>query len=350
MPIPKPNMNESKEDFLDRCMADEVMQEYDDKQRYAVCELQLETKKKIMDVKKRNIISFTEDEETITIVFDKNTDATDEAETEEVLETDEAESVENEQEEEALRGPDDLEEDPTEDIVEEIDEEEEEEIEEDPALEYANRSTHKVDVWDKKHTQETRFFNIESRLDSKEGKDVVIGHAAVFNSLSEDLGGFRERIEPGAFDDVLDNDVRAYFNHDPNFLLGRVSAGTLRLGVDEKGLRYELDIPNTTAGRDLKENMRLGNITQSSFAFTLGRDGDSWERNEEGNDIRIIHKVNRLYDVSPVSLPAYPSADNLALAVRSNFIDKENTRKKHEEEFEMNTLLNLKINLLKRKK
>ena len=330
MPIPKPNMNESKEDFLDRCMADEVMQEYDDKQRYAVCELQLETKKKIMDVKKRNIISFTEDEETITIIFDKNTDATDEAETEEVLETDEAESVENEQEEEALRGPDDL--------------------EEDPALEYANRSTQKVDVWDKKHTQETRFFNIESRLDSNEGKDVVIGHAAVFNSLSEDLGGFRERIEPGAFDDVLDNDVRAYFNHDPNFLLGRVSAGTLRLGVDEKGLRYELDIPDTTAGRDLKENMRVGNITQSSFAFTLGRDGDSWERNEEGNDIRIIHKVNRLYDVSPVSLPAYPSADNLALAVRSNFIDKENTRKKQEEEFEMNTLLNLKINLLKRKK
>ena len=351
MPIPKPNMNESKEDFLDRCMIDATMvAEYDDKQRYAICESQLETNKKIMDVKKRNIISFTEDEETITIIFDKNTDATDEAETEEVLETDEAESVENEQEEEALRGPDDLEEDPTEDILEEIDEEEEEEIEEDPALEYANRSTQKVDVWDKKHTQETRFFNIESRLDSKKGKDVVIGHAAVFNSLSEDLGGFREKIMPGAFDDVLENDVRAYFNHDPNFLLGRVSAGTLRLGVDEKGLRYELDIPDTTAGRDLKENMRLGNITQSSFAFTLGRDGDSWERNEEGNDIRIIHKVNRLYDVSPVSLPAYPSADNLALAVRSNFIDKENTRKKQEEEFEMNTLLNLKINLLKRKK
>ena len=309
-----------------------------------------ETKENTMDVKKRNIISFTEDEETITIVFDKNTDASDEAETSEDMETDETESVETEQEEEALRGPDDLEETPEEEIEEEIDEEEEEEIEEDPLNEYTLRSKQKIDVWDKKHTSETRFFNIESRLDSKEGRDVVIGHAAVFNSLSEDLGGFREKIQPGAFDDVLDNDVRAYFNHDPNFLLGRVSAGTLRLGVDEKGLRYELDIPNTSAGRDLKENMRLGNITQSSFAFTLGKDGDSWERNEEGNDIRIIHKVDRLYDVSPVSLPAYPSADNLALAVRSNFIDKENTRKKQEEKFEMNTLLQLKINLLKRKK
>ena len=350
MPIPKPNMNESKEDFLDRCMIDATMvAEYDDKQRYAICESQLETNKKIMDVKninERHIKKVVEDENSISIIFGKSEDW----EGIEINKEDNSESLENEQEEEALRGPDDLEEDPTEDILEEIDAEEEEEIEEDPALEYANRSTQKVDVWDKKHTQETRFFNIESRLDSKEGKDVVIGHAAVFNSLSEDLGGFRERIEPGAFDDVLDNDVRAYFNHDPNFLLGRVSAGTLRLGVDEKGLRYELDIPDTTAGRDLKENMRLGNITQSSFAFTLGRDGDSWERNEEGNDIRIIHKVNRLYDVSPVSLPAYPSADNLALAVRSNFIDKENTRKKHEEEFEMNTLLNLKINLLKRKK
>lgn len=351
MPIPKPNNNESEKDFLDRCMVDPTMMaEYDDKQRYAICESQLEQKEKTMDVKKRNIISFTEDEETITIVFDKNTDASLEADTQEDMEENETESLESEQEEEALRGPDDLEETPEDEILEEIDEEEEEEIEEDPALEYASRSKDKVDVWDKKHTQEKRFFEVETRIDNKAGKDVVVGHAAVFNSLSEDLGGFREKIMPGAFDDVLENDVRAYFNHDPNFLLGRVSAGTLRLGVDEKGLRYELDIPDTTAGRDLKENMRIGNITQSSFAFTLGRDGDSWERNEEGNDIRIIHKVDRLYDVSPVSLPAYPSADNLALAVRSNFMDKENTRKKQEEDFEMNTLLNLKINLLKRKK
>ena len=291
-----------------------------------------------MDVKKRNIISFIEDEDTITIVFDKNTDASDEADTPEDMEEDQAESLESEEEEEALRGPDDLEEE-----IEEEDEDEE-------PMNYTYRSTEKVDVWDKKHTSETRFFDIESRIDKKDGQDVVIGHAAVFNSLSEDLGGFKERIEPGAFDDVLDNDVRAYFNHDPNFLLGRVSAGTLRLGVDEKGLRYELDIPNTSVGRDLKENMKLGNITQSSFAFTLGKGGDSWERSEDGADIRVIHKVDRLYDVSPVSLPAYPSADNLALAVRSNFMDKENTRKKQEEDFELNTLLNLKINLLKRKK
>ena len=210
-----------------------------------------------------------------------------------------------------------------------------------------------VNVWDEKHTSEKRYFAIQSRLTQNKGKDVVIGHAAVFNTLSEDLGGFQERIEPNAFDDVLENDVRAYFNHDPNYLLGRTSAGTLRLSVDQKGLRYELDVPNTTAGRDLKENMRLGNITQSSFAFTIGKDGDSWERGEDGNDIRIINKVDRLYDVSPVSLPAYPDANDLALAKRSNFLYKEKQKQEAEKRFEKdyvkNSLLKLTINILKRK-
>tara|TARA_Y100001938_G_scaffold145300_1_gene221635 strand:+ start:236 stop:1687 length:1452 start_codon:yes stop_codon:yes gene_type:complete len=289
----------------------------------------------------RHIKKITEDKDTITIVYAKTEDfegveidAEDQDEVEEIVE-----------EKDHIEGHEDEDE-----ILEEIDEEEEEELEEDPENTYRTRSKEKVNVWDKKHTSEKRFFNIETRIDKKEGRDVVVGHAAVFNTLSEDLGGFREKILPNAFDDVLNNDVRAYFNHDPNFLLGRTSAGTLRLSVDEKGLKYELDVPDTTAGRDLKENMRLGNITQSSFAFTLDQDGDSWERGEDGMDLRIIHKVNRLYDVSPVSLPAYPDANDLALAVRSNFLDKENQRKKEEEKYELNTLLNLKINLLKRKK
>lgn len=299
-----------------------------------------------MDVKKRHIIEIIEDEKTVTIVYEKDTDASIKDGVEAEVEVD-AESVENIEEEETVRAPEDMEETPEEEVEEEIDEEEEEELEEEQD-EY--RAKEKVDVWDKKHTSEKRYFNIESRLDTKEGKDVVIGHAAVFNSLSEDLGGFREKIQPGAFDDVLGNDVRAYFNHDPNYLLGRTEAGTLRLSVDETGLRYELDVPDTTAGRDLKENMRLGNITQSSFAFTIGKDGDAWERAENGADIRTIKKVKRLYDVSPVSLPAYPSANDLALAQRSNFMDKENKRKQQEKSYELNTLLNLKINLLKRRK
>lgn len=283
---------------------------------------------------KRHIISIEEDEKTVTIIYEKDLDTS----TEEDMEF----------EEEAMRAPEDMGETTEEEIEEEIEEEEEEETEEDTENQY--RSKEIIDVWDDKHKSETRYYSIESRLTQQKGKDVVIGHAAVFNTLSEDLGGFREMIKPGAFDEVLDNDVRAYFNHDPNYLLGRTSAGTLRLSVDDKGLRYELDVPDTTAGRDLKENMRVGNITQSSFAFTIGRDGDTWERGENGKDMRVINKVDRLWDVSPVSIPAYPSANDLALAQRSNFLDKEKNRKEQENEYEKNTLLNLKINLLKRKK
>jgi len=343
MPIPKPNNKETKKEFINRCMADTTMvNEYDEKQRLAICEAQIENNKTMeRTINARHIKKIIEDEETITIVYGKSEDFEGvEIDTENEIVEDVDEVVE---EKDHIPGHTDEEE-----IVEEIDEEEEEELDEDDENEY--RSGMKINVWDKKHTQEKRYFEIESRLDTKNGKDVVIGHAAVFNSLSEDLGGFREKIQPGAFDDVLENDVRAYFNHDPNYLLGRTSAGTLRLSVDEQGLRYELDVPNTTAGRDLKENMRLGNITQSSFAFTIGRDGDAWERNEDGADIRIIKKVNRLYDVSPVSLPAYPSANDLALATRSNMLDKENTRKELEAKYEDHSILNLKINLLKRKK
>ena len=318
-------------------------------------EIQDEENIKIIEVKtmenknERHIKKILEDEETITIVYGKS----ESWEGIEIDEKSEEENLEDNLREDCGCTTCDCEEykdhtpEHDEEIEEDIDEEEEEELKEDQN--YMARSISRIDVWDKKHTQEKRFFEVETRIDNKKGKDVVVGHAAVFNKLSEDLGGFREKIMPNAFDDVLKDDVRAYFNHDPNFLLGRVSAGTLRLSVDQKGLKYELDIPNTTAGRDLKENLKNGNITQSSFAFTLGSGGDSWERNEEGVDVRIINKVNRLYDVSPVSLPAYPDANNLALAVRSNYIDKEKERMNKEKEFELKTL-NLKINLLKRKK
>ena len=98
MPIPKPNNNESEKEFLDRCMADETMQEYDESQRYAVCETQLEKKENNMEVKKRHIIEIIEDEKTVTIVYEKDTDAS----SEEVMEEDQTESVELEEEEEII--------------------------------------------------------------------------------------------------------------------------------------------------------------------------------------------------------------------------------------------------------
>lgn len=156
---------------------------------------------------------------------------------------------------------------------------------------------------------ERRTFDLdEIRVEPRAaGKPPIIrGHAAVFNRLSEDLGGFREKIAPGAFDRVLGDDVRALFNHDPNMILGRTASGTLRLSQDRTGLRYEIDPPDTQIGRDLTVSVRRGDISQSSFAFVV--DEDSFEEDERGRVVRTIKRIKRLLDVSPVTYPAYPDA------------------------------------------
>lgn len=135
--------------------------------------------------------------------------------------------------------------------------------------------------------------------------DMIAGYAATFNALSEELWGFREQISPGAFDDVLADDVRALFNHDPNFVLGRTTAKTLAISVDQTGLRNEITPPDTQWARDLMTSMKRGDITQQSFAFTVKN--DSWEWNKETDLVtRTILKLERLYDVSIVTYPAYP--------------------------------------------
>ena len=150
--------------------------------------------------------------------------------------------------------------------------------------------------------REEREFRMEN---VEHNGNVIRGYAAVYNSDSEWMGGFYEQIENGAFDDVLENDVRAYFNHDENLLLGRVSSGTLRIGTDKRGLFYEVDLPNTSYANDLVELMKRGDVNQSSFAFLIGQ--DRWEQ-RDGKTYRIIEKVSRLLDVSPVAQPAYPDS------------------------------------------
>lgn len=197
---------------------------------------------------------------------------------------------------------------------------------------------------------EKRYFNIDTRTEKREdGTTSITGHASVFNHLSEDLGGFREKIAPGAFSDVLDNDVRALVNHDPNLLLARTTSGTLRLAETEDGLQYSFDVPNTTYGNDLVISMERGDLTASSFAFTV--QSDTWETNDDGDDIRTINKVKRLYDVSPVTYPAYPDADDLTIAKRSLALHKEREENdKQEKDLVKRSLLRLKIELKKREK
>jgi uncharacterized protein len=158
---------------------------------------------------------------------------------------------------------------------------------------------------------ETRFLRpAELRAEDGEGKlPLIVGYAAVFDSLSEDLGGFRERIHRDAFTRTLQAgaDVRALVDHEPSRILGRSKAGTLRLRADAHGLRVEIDPPNTSAGRDIIESIRRGDVDGMSFAFRTPRGGDDW-RMEDGGPTRTILDLD-LLDVSAVTYPAYLQTD-----------------------------------------
>ena len=146
-------------------------------------------------------------------------------------------------------------------------------------------------------------YSIETR--EKSDKRTIVGHAAVFN-VEDGPEFFREKIEPGAFAETIDaDDVRALFNHDPSLILGRKSAGTLRMVEDDIGLWMEIDVPDTTVGNDLLTSIGRGDITQASFAFRPI--DDTWET-IDGRDVRILKKV-RLFDVSPVTQPFYAATD-----------------------------------------
>ena len=157
---------------------------------------------------------------------------------------------------------------------------------------------------------------VESRAD---GRAAIIGYAAVYQRLSLDLGGFREEILPGAFDKILarqrgKHDVVALFNHDSNIVLGRTSSGTLELTSDSKGLRYVVTPPASRA--DILELIARRDVAGSSFAFTVGKDGESFRTGEDGKAVRQIREVSGLYDVGPVLVPAYPST-SAGVAMRS---------------------------------
>jgi len=149
---------------------------------------------------------------------------------------------------------------------------------------------------------------------SDDGQKKIVGYAAKFNTRSQNLGGFVEQIDPGFFDGCLKDDCRALVNHDPNLVLGRTASGTCQLSVDEFGLRYEITPPDTTYANDLLVSMQRGDINQSSFGFMVDydNDGDFWEY-DDANDVyvRTLQKCKRLYDISPVTYPAYEQTESV---------------------------------------
>ena len=147
---------------------------------------------------------------------------------------------------------------------------------------------------------EQRTVDVDVQALDTRGRTVV-GYAAVYGPLSEDLGGYRERIAPGAFADVMDADVRALLNHDPNEVLGRTKSGTLRLFDEQRGLRFELDLPDSPLGDNVRSAVKRGDLDGASFRFVVGTD-------EWSDDVRTVTAVRQLHDLSLATYPAYPAA------------------------------------------
>jgi uncharacterized protein len=140
-----------------------------------------------------------------------------------------------------------------------------------------------------------------------DGSRSISGYAATFGDLSQDLGGFKEKIQPGAFSQSLqDNpDVLCLYAHDDRQLLGRVSSGTLQIAEDDKGLRFTCKLPDTSTARDLTALMERGDVSHMSFGFACV--SDDWQRQPDGQIVRTLLQVV-LFEVSVVPQPAYLSS------------------------------------------
>jgi HK97 family phage prohead protease len=153
-------------------------------------------------------------------------------------------------------------------------------------------------------------FRFSAKLQTRakaSGAKTIGGYAAMFNSLSDNLGGFVEVIRPGAFKRTLAEgaDVRCLFNHNEDLVLGRSTAGTLRLWEDEVGLQFECDLPNTTVANDLYESIQRKDVDQCSFGFYVDDDGDNWTPTQDAPGVlRELLDVD-LVDASVVTYPAY---------------------------------------------
>src|SRR5829696_7627591 len=137
---------------------------------------------------------------------------------------------------------------------------------------------------------EQRTIDVDVEALDARGRTLV-GFAAVYDQLSHDLGGYREKIAPGAFAGVLNADVRALLNHDPNEVLGRTKSGTLRLFDEQRGLRFEIDVPDSPLGENVRTAVARGDIDGASFRFVVG--DEQWQ-----DELRTITRVERLLDVT----------------------------------------------------
>ena len=396
MPIPTKNIDETNEEFIERCMADDTMvEEYEDDQRLAICSLQLEEERdtnfptkdedKKVSLKNSNYPQFDYDyalklKEDYPSIWKAGGNirgneafmlwgrARDGQETEAITEwikEREAWIARHYEDGKQFKGDKEPNLSNVGGVVAQIKWGVIGTLGESGMKEVISELKKKIDNKEEKFidmkNKEVRTFNVqdlELRMDGE--NPVVVGYGAVFNSESNDLGGFREFIAPGAFEGRLEDDVRFLINHD-GLPLARTTNGTLRLSVDEKGLKYEAKLnPNVSTSRDLIELLKDGTINQSSFAFIV--EDDSWEM-KDGMNVRTINKVSRLYDVSAVTYPAYNEASSsVALRSMEQWQEKEEAKKleasleaeklegiKEEEDLKQRSLNEMRLKILKNK-
>src|SRR5688572_18696322 len=158
----------------------------------------------------------------------------------------------------------------------------------------------------------------ELRVVEQDGTRKLKGHAAVFGALSEELGGFREKIARGTFAETIkSDDIRALFNHNPDNVLGRNTANTLALREDPDGLMMEVNMADDDMSRRVLSYIQRGDVSQQSFSFvTLD---DAWEV-KDGENIRTLKRV-QLFDVGPVTFPAYSQTDIAARSLSGLGVD-----------------------------
>lgn len=185
--------------------------------------------------------------------------------------------------------------------------------------------------------KETRNFNVSLDNDSRilyNDSRILSGYAAVFNSESKDLGGFTEMISPTAFEGVIErSDVFAVLDHDRNKVLARskMGKGSLELNIDEKGLQFRFESPNTTLGNDVLSMVKRGDLTDASFCFTV--EDESWQKREDGSYLRTINKIGDLFDVAICYDGAYAeSYTEVALRSLDKFKEEELRAAKEVEE------------------
>ena len=172
--------------------------------------------------------------------------------------------------------------------------------------------------------QELRALEDDSRL--------VEGYAVVFNSESNDLGGFKEIIDARALDGVVEkSDILCLLNHNEDkgiLARSKYGQGSLALEIDGRGLKYLFEAPKTALGDELLEGIKRGDISTSSFAFTVGN--DNWEKRDDGSYLRTITSIKELFDVSPVYRAAYD-----ATSVKADTRGLDAIKQKEQEQLEL---------------